>query len=142
MEFSTYATPTIVGEIKRHFRDKGWAVRVPRRLQELRLSLTTATEELSQRWAAPRRWPSSPRAWASPRRRSSRAWSPPTPTARVSLDAGDPDDDGPAADARHASASDDEALEGVEYRESLKPLLAQLRAARAADPDAAVLPRT
>src|SRR5690606_13776219 len=49
VEFSTYATPTIVGEIKRHFRDKGWAVRVPRRLQELKLSLTKAVSELSQR---------------------------------------------------------------------------------------------
>lgn len=49
VEFSTYATPTIVGEIKRHFRDKGWAVRVPRRLQELKLSLTKAISELSQR---------------------------------------------------------------------------------------------
>ena len=49
VEFSTYATPTIVGEIKRHFRDKGWAIRVPRRLQELKLSLTKATGELSQR---------------------------------------------------------------------------------------------
>src|SRR5690348_1428150 len=48
VEFSTYAVPTILGEIKRHFRDKGWAVRVPRRLQELRLALTTATAELSQ----------------------------------------------------------------------------------------------
>ncbi len=49
VEFSTYATPTIVGEIKRHFRDKGWAVRVPRRLQELKLSLTKAIGELAQR---------------------------------------------------------------------------------------------
>jgi RNA polymerase sigma-B factor len=48
VEFSTYATPTIVGELKRHFRDKGWAVRVPRRLQELNLSLTKAVAELSQ----------------------------------------------------------------------------------------------
>ena len=49
VEFSTYATPTVVGEIKRHFRDKGWAIRVPRRLQELKLSLTKATSELSQK---------------------------------------------------------------------------------------------
>ncbi|HXF56745.1 MAG TPA: SigB/SigF/SigG family RNA polymerase sigma factor [Actinomycetota bacterium] len=48
VEFSTYATPTIVGELKRHFRDKGWAVRVPRRLQELSLKLGPAIAELSQ----------------------------------------------------------------------------------------------
>ena len=48
VEFSTYATPTIVGEIKRWFRDKGWSIRVPRRLQELRLSLVSATGELTQ----------------------------------------------------------------------------------------------
>ncbi len=46
--FSTYATPTIVGEIKRHFRDRGWSVRVPRRLQELSLRLGKATTRLSQ----------------------------------------------------------------------------------------------
>jgi RNA polymerase sigma-B factor len=48
VEFATFATPTMVGEIKRYFRDKGWAVRVPRRLQELRLSIARATAELSQ----------------------------------------------------------------------------------------------
>ena len=48
VEFSTYATPTIVGEIKRHFRDKGWAVRVPRRLQELHLELTKVIGNLGQ----------------------------------------------------------------------------------------------
>ena len=47
-EFATFATPTVLGEIKRHFRDKGWAVRVPRQLQELRLALTKATGELTQ----------------------------------------------------------------------------------------------
>lgn len=48
VEFSTYATPTVVGELKRHFRDKGWAVRVPRRLQELHLELTKVVGELGQ----------------------------------------------------------------------------------------------
>src|SRR5438046_1970991 len=48
LEFSTYATPTIVGELKRHFRDKGWAVRVPRRVQELHLRLGAVLNTLSQ----------------------------------------------------------------------------------------------
>src|SRR4051794_33015235 len=48
VEFSTYATPTIIGEIKRHFRDKGWAIRVPRRLQELRMQIVASTAELTQ----------------------------------------------------------------------------------------------
>ncbi|MBA3653815.1 MAG: SigB/SigF/SigG family RNA polymerase sigma factor [Actinobacteria bacterium] len=48
VEFSTYATHTIVGELKRHFRDKGWAVRAPRRMQELYLRLGNVIGILSQ----------------------------------------------------------------------------------------------
>ncbi len=47
VEFATFATPTVLGEIKRHFRDKGWAVRVPRQMQELRIALTKAVEDLT-----------------------------------------------------------------------------------------------
>jgi RNA polymerase sigma-B factor len=48
VQFTTYAAATIVGEIKRHFRDKGWAVRVPRRLQEVGLRMNSILPELSQ----------------------------------------------------------------------------------------------
>ena len=47
LEFTTFATPTILGEIKRHFRDKGWSVRVPRRLQELSAKVNQATDKLT-----------------------------------------------------------------------------------------------
>ena len=49
LEFSTFATPTIVGELKRHFRDKGWAVRVPRRVQELHVEINGLVGQLTQR---------------------------------------------------------------------------------------------
>ena len=49
LEFSTFATPTIIGELKRHFRDKGWSVRVPRRIQELHVRLHGLVNDLTQR---------------------------------------------------------------------------------------------
>lgn len=48
VQFSTYAAATIVGELKRHFRDKGWALRVPRRLQELAVRINRSMPELTQ----------------------------------------------------------------------------------------------
>jgi RNA polymerase sigma-B factor len=47
VELTTYATPNIIGEIKRHFRDKGWSVRVPRGLQELNVRLSRLIEQLT-----------------------------------------------------------------------------------------------
>lgn len=48
VKFTTYATATIMGELKRHFRDKGWSVRVPRRLQETGLKVSRTLSELAQ----------------------------------------------------------------------------------------------
>jgi RNA polymerase sigma-B factor len=48
VEFTTFASKTILGELKRHFRDKGWAIRAPRRLQELYLQLNYSVSSLSQ----------------------------------------------------------------------------------------------
>lgn len=48
-DFVSFAVPTIMGEVRRHFRDNSWSVKVPRRLKELHLRLGTATAELSQR---------------------------------------------------------------------------------------------
>jgi RNA polymerase sigma-B factor len=53
LQFSSFATPTITGELKRHFRDKGWAVRVPRRIQELHLELDRTVAELNQELGHP-----------------------------------------------------------------------------------------
>jgi len=126
VEFSTYATPTIVGEVKRHFRDKGWAVRVPRRLQELRLSISSTTWQLSQDLGR------SPTVAELATRleiseddvleglESANAYS------TLSLNAPDAgtEEAGPAV--LDSLGELDEALEGVENRESLRPLLAQL----------------
>jgi len=125
VEFSTYATPTIIGEIKRYFRDKGWAIRVPRRLQELRMQISSTSGELTQQLG---RSPT-PRELAEhigctveeiiEGIESGNAYS------TLSLDASDSDEDG-AATMLDAIGQEDEGLEHVEIRESIKPLLDRL----------------
>ncbi|MCW2758204.1 MAG: polymerase, sigma 28 subunit, SigD/FliA/WhiG [Nocardioidaceae bacterium] len=128
VEFSTYATPTIIGEIKRHFRDKGWAIRVPRRLQELRMQIGTATAELSQslgRSPTPREIAGALEVTVEEVMEgleSANAYS------TLSLDAGDSSGDDPGPSMLDALGEEDEALENVEIRESIKPLLEQLPA--------------
>ncbi len=126
VEFSTYATPTILGEIKRYFRDKGWAIRVPRRLQELRMSISAVTGDMSQdlgRSPTPREI--AEKLGVSVEEvmegiESGNAYS------TLSLDAGDNGDDGPNSSMLDTLGMDDEALAHVEIRESIKPLIEQL----------------
>jgi RNA polymerase sigma-B factor len=127
VEFSTYATPTIVGEIKRHFRDKGWAVRVPRRLQELRLSLTAATSELSQRHGRSPTVHELAVHLGLSEEDVLEGLEAANSYSTLSLDAPEQGDEDGFAVA-DTLGSEDESLEGVEYRESLKPLLEQLPA--------------
>ena len=125
VEFSTYATPTIVGEIKRHFRDKGWAIRVPRRLQELKLALAKATSELAQRngrsptVAELAHYLGMSEEDVLEGLESANAYS------TISLDTPESGDSDALAVADTLGVAD-ESLEGVEYRESLKPLLDEL----------------
>jgi RNA polymerase sigma-B factor len=125
VEFSTYATPTILGEIKRHFRDKGWAIRVPRRLQELRMQITSVSAELTQSLG---RSPTAPELAEAigcgvdeivEGLESGHAY------ATLSLDAGDDSEDG-AATMLDGIGVDDANLAHIDLRESIKPLLEQL----------------
>lgn len=125
IEFSTYATPTVVGEVKRHFRDRGWAIRVPRRLQENMLAVSRVSAELfgtlsrSPTIAELAKGCSLTEEDVLEAIESSHAYT------TVSLDA--ELDDSPAAVAPHPAAGDAQAaLEGVENRESLRPLLSRL----------------
>jgi RNA polymerase sigma-B factor len=125
VEFSTYATPTIVGEIKRHFRDKAWAIRVPRRLQELKLLLAKATSELSQSLGRSPTVAELARQLHTTEEEVLEGLESANAYSAVSLDTSETgDDDAPAVADSLGGA--DLALEGVEYRESLKPLLDRL----------------
>src|SRR6476659_4141509 len=126
VEFSTYATPTIIGEIKRYFRDKGWAIRVPRRLQELRMQIGATTADLTQTLG---RSPT-PRELAEAIGcsveeivegiESGNAYS------TLSLDASDDGGDEGGVSMLDMMGLDDEELEQIEIRETIKPLLEAL----------------
>ena len=122
-EFSTYASPTIVGEIKRHFRDKTWAIRVPRRLQELGAAVEKTRTELTHKMGhAP-----TPAQIAQELNLTLEevidAMESQAAYSTVSLDGSFNEDSQSLGD----SLGDlDAALESIDDRESLRPLLATL----------------
>ncbi|MFE3169600.1 RNA polymerase sigma factor SigF [Streptomyces sp. NPDC059224] len=125
VEFPTFAMPTIIGEIKRFFRDTSWSVRVPRRLQELRLDLAKAGDELAQKLdRAPTVTELAERLGLSNEEivegmAASNAYT------ASSLDAQADEDESEGALADRIGY-EDHGLEGIEYIESLKPLIAEL----------------
>ncbi|GAA2476831.1 RNA polymerase sigma factor SigF [Streptomyces thermolineatus] len=125
VEFPTFAMPTVVGEIKRFFRDTSWSVRVPRRLQELRLALTKAGDELAQTLDRSPTVPELAAHLGVSEEDVVDGLAVGNAYTASSLDSPPPEEDGESSLADRLGY-EDTALEGVEYRESLKPLLAQL----------------
>ncbi|GLY63964.1 SigB/SigF/SigG family RNA polymerase sigma factor [Amycolatopsis taiwanensis] len=124
-DFLSFAVPTVMGEVRRHFRDSGWLVRVPRRLKELHLSISAASTALAQRLG--------------------RAPTPSEIAAHLSISQEDVYEGLEAGNAYHSMSLDevlsgdtenlalgdtlgeeDSGLEGVENHEALLPLIREL----------------
>jgi RNA polymerase sigma-B factor len=123
-EFAGYATPTIVGELRRYFRDKGWRIRVPRRLQELRLRVNQASAELSQSRAATPTLADIADHLSVPETEVAEAVEAGLLYQPLSLSA--PGAAGTDLELSDPMGSDDPAIDVVEQRESVRPLLATL----------------
>ncbi len=125
VEFSTYATPTIVGELKRYFRDKGWAIRVPCRLQELSLRLNKLVAQLTQDLGRAPTVPELAKAAGVSEDEVLEALESGQAYSTTSLDAPSGDEeDAPMRGDR--IGEEDMRLDNLEYFASLAPLIEQL----------------
>ncbi|WP_329623100.1 RNA polymerase sigma factor SigF [Streptomyces sp. NBC_01255] len=130
VEFPTFAMPTIIGEIKRFFRDTSWSVHVPRRLQELRLDLAKAGDTLAQRLdRAPTVAELAEELGISAEEVVEGMTASNAYTAS-SLDAKTEEDEAGSGDSTLADriGYEDDGLTGIEYIASLKPMIASLPA--------------
>ncbi|MFG3101538.1 RNA polymerase sigma factor SigF [Streptomyces sp. NPDC048182] len=125
VEFPTFAMPTIIGEIKRFFRDTSWSVRVPRRLQELRLDLAKAGDELAQRLDRAPTVTELAEHLGLSREEVVEGMAASNAYTASSLDA-QPEDDDAEGTLADRIGYEDHGIEGIEYVESLKPLIAEL----------------
>lgn len=124
--FSTFATPTIVGELKRHFRDKGWSVRVPRRVQELHLRLSSVVEDLTKELGRSPTLGEIARAASATEEQVLDALEAGHAYRARSLDAPAGDDDEGDASLAARLGEEDPGLAASELRAELSPLLALL----------------
>ncbi|WP_217205347.1 RNA polymerase sigma factor SigF [Streptomyces sp. AC550_RSS872] len=125
VEFPTFAMPTIIGEIKRFFRDTSWSVRVPRRLQELRLDLAKAGDELAQKLDRAPTVAELAERLGLTKDEVVEGMAASNAYTASSLDAQPEEDDAEGALADRIGY-EDHGIEGIEYVESLKPLIAEL----------------
>jgi RNA polymerase sigma-B factor len=126
VEFVTYAMPTIVGEIKRFFRDTNWSVRVPRRLQELRIHLAKATDALAGELGRTPTVAELAERLEVGEADVSEAMVAANAYTAGSLDAQAADDEEGTTSWASRLGYEDPALEGVENVSALKPLIAAL----------------
>ena len=122
VEFTTFASKTILGELKRHFRDKGWAIRAPRRLQELYLQLNYSVSTLSQEFGRSPTISELAADTGAPEEQVLEALEAGQSYRSTSLDGSGPDDEGLGArlgvEAREVGT--------VEWRATLEPYLRAL----------------
>ncbi len=125
LQFSTYATHTITGELKRHFRDKGWAIRVPRRIQELHLQLGQIVGSLGQELGRSPTIPEIAHQAGVSEEEVLEAIEAGQAYRFTSIDApAGSDEDG--ATLSDQLGDDDDKLEGIDQRLSLSPLIGEL----------------
>ncbi|GGT78966.1 SigB/SigF/SigG family RNA polymerase sigma factor [Streptomyces lateritius] len=128
VEFSAFALPTIVGEMKRFFRDTSWAVQVPRRLQELRIDLAKAVDTLEQRLGRrPTRAELAAHLHVSEESVAEGEQASNGYVAR-SLDTPSGDDESAVTAGARRLGEEERAFELIDALESLKPLIAGLDA--------------
>lgn len=123
-DFVSFAVPTIMGEVRRYFRDNSWSVKVPRRLKELHLRLGAATSELSQRLG---RAPTASELAAElemNRDEVIEGLVAGSSYTTLSIDSGGGGEDAPAI--ADTLGGVDVSLDQIENREALRPLLAAL----------------
>ena len=138
VELTTYATPNIIGEIKRHFRDRGWSVRVPRGLQELNVQLSQIVEQLTVQLARSPTIPELAKAASVEEEEVLEALESGRAYTSLSLSAGASGDDD-EMDPLESIGTEEHQYEVSEDRAGARAGLPRARRARAEDPPPALL---